>query len=395
MRSRPYVAALLSALVLTACGSQAGPPRPHGPTGSDAPTREAESKKPTRPATSKGPTGSGSPTGPAEKRAKRGDGAELMYRAGGRTSAQNPAFSPDGKSMLFTLFHDGYNAGAAALRVLPPGTDGQPSARAARGGSRTLLDESGQAAVNLPGSSWHPSAGVAFASDRADRDEIWVLPPGGKPARVTRHGGDSGYLEPSFSPRGDWIAFQESVEREEPESADPEDGEGDGDEREEEARPERSALGSLWKVRRDGSGQTRLLNGPATGTDNRQPNWSPRGDRLVFQRREQHSDAWALYVMNADGGGLRRLTAGAGEHTDASWSPDGRSVVFSSTSGGLEIPQIFVMSADGGRPVRVTRNNSYDGAPSWSPDGRWIAFESHPGDEERPTSLWRIRVPGA
>ncbi len=325
----------------------------------------------------------------------RGDGAELMYRASGRSSAQNPAFSPDGKSVLFTLFHDGYNEGAAALRVLSPDAEG-PSGRAARGGSRTLLDESGQAAVNLPGSSWHPSAGVAFASDRVDRDEIWVLPPGGgRPSRVTRHGGDSGYLEPSFSPRGDWIAFQESVEREDPEGSDPQEADPEDGDEEAAARPERSELGSLWKVRRDGSGQTRLLNGPATGTDNRQPNWSPRGDRLVFQRREQHSDGWALYVVNADGSGLRRLTRGAGEHTDASWSPDGRSVVFSSTSGGLEVPQVFVMPADGGRPVRVTRNNGYDGAPSWSPDGRWIAFESHPGDEERPTSLWRIRVPGA
>ncbi|KOG88921.1 hypothetical protein ADK38_17100 [Streptomyces varsoviensis] len=382
MRSRPYVAAFLSALVLTACGSPAEPPRPSG-SGTTGPTGQAESK---------GPTG----RPPAEKRVTRGDGAELVYRADGRSSAQNPAFSPDGTSMLFTLFHDGYNAGPAALRVLPPGPGG-PSGRPARGGPRTLLDEAGQAAVNLPGSSWHPSAGVAFASDRAERDEIWVLPPGGgRPVRVTRHGGDSGYLEPSFSPRGDWIAFQESVEREAPGSAAPEEEDPeDGGEEAAAARPERSALGSLWKVRRDGSGQTRLLDGPATGTDNRQPNWSPRGDRLVFQRREQHSDAWALYVVNADGGGLRRLTTGSGEHTDASWSPDGRSVVFSSTSGGLEVPQIFVMSADGGRPVRVTRGDGYDGAPSWSPDGRWIAFESHPGDEERPTSLWRIRVPGS
>lgn len=273
------------------------------------------------------------------------------------------------------------NEGAAALRVLPVdgGKDGKSGLAPSR--PRTLLDENDRAAVNLPGSSWHPSAGVAFASDRAGRDEVWVLPPGAKqPVRVTEHRGDTGYLEPSFSPDGSWIVFQETAEK--------------GNDRESEDDP--SALGSLWKVRRDGSRPMRLLDGPGTRTDNRQPNWSPKGDRLVFQRRAADSDTWALYVMNADGTGIHRITDVPGEHTDPSWSPDGRSVVFSSTAGGLDTPQIFVVPADGGRPVRVTRNDKgYDGAPSWSPDGRWIAFESHQGDEEHPTGLWRIPAPDA
>ncbi|MFE5867582.1 hypothetical protein ACFQ6V_02885 [Streptomyces roseifaciens] len=355
MRSRLYVATFVAALLLTACSSSEGP----------------------------------QPPGPSDVRAgARADGAELLYRGKGHTSAQNPAFSPDGGSVLFTLFAGGYNEGAAALRVL-----------SLRGGAQsrpgTLLDETDRAAVNLPGSSWHASAGVTFASDReGGRDEVWVMPPGGRPARVTEHGGDSGYLEPSFSPDGAWIVFQES--RESGEGQEGREGrEGAESGTEEEPADGGSALGSLWKVRRDGSGRTRLLDGPATGTDNRQPNWSPKGDRLVFQRRDRGGHAWALYVMNADGSGLRRLTDGAGEHTDPSWSPDGRQVVFSSTAGGLEVPQIFVIPVDGGRPVRVTRNDgSYDGAPSWSPDGRWIAFESHPGDEDRPTALWRIPAPG-
>ncbi|WP_229325995.1 hypothetical protein [Streptomyces sp. UNOC14_S4] len=259
------------------------------------------------------------------------------------------------------------------------GKDGKSGLAPSR--PRTLLDENDRAAVNLPGSSWHPSAGVAFASDRAGRDEVWVLPPGAKqPVRVTEHRGDTGYLEPSFSPDGSWIVFQETAEK--------------GNDRESEDDP--SALGSLWKVRRDGSRPMRLLDGPGTRTDNRQPNWSPKGDRLVFQRRAADSDTWALYVMNADGTGIHRITDVPGEHTDPSWSPDGRSVVFSSTAGGLDTPQIFVVPADGGRPVRVTRNDKgYDGAPSWSPDGRWIAFESHQGDEEHPTGLWRIPAPDA
>ncbi|KEF08450.1 MULTISPECIES: TolB family protein [Streptomyces] len=361
MRRRGWVAGWLGAgaLVLTACGGGGEGP-PHHPS---------ESARPS-PGTADSPSAK-----PAER---RGDGAELIHRESGKGSAQNPAFAPDGKSLLFTVFHGGYNEGAAALRVLPLAhRDGRDSRTAVR----DLLDEHDRAAVNLPGSSWRPSAGVTFASDRAGKDEIWVLRPGGRPERVTEHPGNSGYLEPSFSPDGKWIVFQESVEREDPD--------------EKAALADRSALGSLWKVRRDGTEQTRLVNGPASRTDNREPNWSPRGDRLVFQRRELGSDAWALYVMNADGSGVRKLTTVAGEHTDASWSPDGRSVVFSSTTGGLALPKIFVMPVSGGAPVQVTRDpGTYDGAPSWSPDGRWIAFESHPGSEDRPTSLWRVPAPG-
>ncbi|WP_171166712.1 PD40 domain-containing protein [Streptomyces sp. I05A-00742] len=340
MRKRLFPALLAAALLLTACetGSDPGPGHRDDPR----PSREAGPRAETR-----------------------RDGAELLHRPGGRASAQNPAFSPDGTSLLFTVFHGGYNAGAAALRTLPLGD-------ARRRTPRTLLDESDRAAVNLPGTSWNPSAGVTFASDRAGHDEVWVLRPGGRPQRVTEHDGDTGYLEPSFSPDGQWIVFQESVERE--------DGSG-GD-------------GSIWKVRRDGSRRTRLIDGPGTRTDNRQPNWSPKGDQLVFQRRLRGSDEWGLYVMDADGGRIRPLIRGEGEHTDPSWSPDERSVVFSSTAGGLELPQIFVIPVTGGRPVRVTRHDTaYDGAPSWSPDGKWIAFESHPGGEDRPSALWRVAAP--
>ncbi|MEV4436910.1 hypothetical protein [Streptomyces sp. NPDC049555] len=307
---------------------------------------------------------SGSGPGPAP--APRDDGARLLFRGGAGASAQNPAFSPDGRSLLFTVFHGGYNEGAAALRVLPLDAPGATRSTKKPG---TLIDEDDRAAVNLPGTSWNRSGEVAFASDRAGGpDEVWVLRPGGRPTRITAHEGSSGYLEPSFSPDGRWLVFQESDQRQ---------------------------RGSLWKVRRDGTDAVKLLDGPATGTDNRQPNWSPAGDRLVFQRRATGGGEWALYTIGADGTGLRRITSAPGEHTDPSWSPDGRWVVFSSTAGGLEQPQIFAARADGsGTPVRITRNDAtYDGAPSWSPDGHWIAFESHEGDEDRPTSLWRIPVP--
>ncbi|MEV7353954.1 hypothetical protein [Kitasatospora sp. NPDC091276] len=346
MRTRTFfAAAAVTALLLSGCaesGSEDGPqPRPSR-------------------------AGGAPPTG-GERRA---DGAELLYRAEGGRSAQNPAFAPDGRSVLLTEFSEGYNKGAAALGVLP--LDG---ARA----PQKVLEDPDKAAVNLPGTSWNAATGAfTFATDReSGHDEVWLMTPGGSPERVTRHEDGSGYSEPSFSPDGAWIVFQQSWE--------PEHAAVHGDDAEQD---------SLWKVRRAGGAPLRLVDGKGTGTDNRQPNWSPRGDRIVFQRRAAGGENWALWTVGADGTGLRQVTDVPGEHTDPTWSPDGRYLVFSSNLGDLPNAQVFVVAADGGRPVRVTGDDgSYDGAPSWSPDGKWIAFESAPGGEANPAALWRIPAP--
>ena len=59
-----------------------------------------------------------------------------------------------------------------------------------------------------------------------------------------------------------------------------------------------------------------------------QPRWSPDGQRLAF--RSNRSGSYNLYVMDADGRNLRRLTDHAGNDYDPSWLPDGESVVFAS-----------------------------------------------------------------
>ncbi len=70
-----------------------------------------------------------------------------------------------------------------------------------------------------------------------------------------------------------------------------------------------------------------------------------------------------VYVMDADGGGLRRLTRRPGYDGSPSWSPDGR-VAFSSNVGGRS--GVYVMDARGRGPRYVM-----DGLePDWSPDGR-------------------------
>jgi TolB protein len=292
---------------------------------------------------------------------QRTDGAVRLIEAPSGASDQNPAFSPDGDRIIFTRFEEGYNDGPAGIFLLDltSGDEDRLTRRADR-------DD-----VNLPGSSWNAASGrIAFASDREETDEVWTMDAeGDDPTRVTAGTMDGPSIEPSFSPDGEWVVFEaHSFANEE--------------------------QGSIWKARSDGSDLTQLTDGPEEGTDDRQPNWSPQGDRIVFQRRLADEDNWDLYVMDPDGRDVEAVTSGPAGDTDASWSPDGQAIVYSSDAGELDEPSLFLVAVDGGEPVRLTcASGQYDGAPSWSPDGSTVAFESAPGVDDVPTSLWLIAAP--
>jgi TolB protein len=95
--------------------------------------------------------------------------------------------------------------------------------------------------------------------------------------------------------------------------------------------------------------------------DDRQPNWSPDGDRILFQRLE--SKNLDLYTVAVDGNDLRPLVGAPSSDTDASWSPDGMWIVFSSDYDDLPLPSIFVVRATGGDLICVTHIDAVRTAP--------------------------------
>ena len=72
-----------------------------------------------------------------------------------------------------------------------------------------------------------------------------------------------------------------------------------------------------------------------------------------------------IYVMNADGSNLQRLTDNAGDDTDPDWSPDGRRIVFVSNRDGND--ELYLMNADGSDPRRLTYEKANDWQPAWRP----------------------------
>ena len=128
----------------------------------------------------------------------------------------------------------------------------------------------------------------------------------------------------------------------------------------------------LWVMSADGSGQRALKAGrtPAAFA------WSPDGRRIAFDAED--SDTYRdLYVINADGSGLRRLTRHRLDAVAPVWSPDGREIAVDEYYDGTYA--IWVVSASGGGERRVTPGWRF-GGPAWSRDGRWIAFTNVHGN---------------
>jgi TolB protein len=139
---------------------------------------------------------------------------------------------------------------------------------------------------------------------------------------------------------------------------------------------------------------------------------SPDGRRIVFTSlREGDLD---LYVMDADGSNVRRLTDAPGYDGGAFFSWDGRFIVFRASrpagreeldeyrallARGLVRPRqldIYLMNADGTGLRRVTQLAGANFAPFMHPNGRQIIFASNLHDPAgRSFALYLVNVDGS
>jgi len=105
---------------------------------------------------------------------------------------------------------------------------------------------------------------------------------------------------------------------------------------------------------------------------NSAPTWSPDGSKLAIALSKAGN--YQVYIVNADGSGLRRLSNSSGIDTEPQFSADGQSIYFTSDrSGG---PQIYRMNVNGGDVQRVTFTGTYNISPRISSDGKSLAYIS-------------------
>lgn len=231
--------------------------------------------------------------------------------------------------------------------VLRPGTvvfvsrrDGNPEVYLMRSSGLEPRRLTNHAAADHSPSVSRDGRSVAFVSDRDGNPNIYVMRMDGSGVvRLTEY--DTPDLAPAWSPSSDAVAFV-SV--------------GAG------------GAGDIGVARADGRGVVNLTSHPA---NDHSPAWSPGGTQLAFVSDRDGSPA--VYVMFADGRELRRLTRHAGPDSAPAWSPDGTRLAFAWNG------DIHLMNADGGGLRRLTdrtRAGSATGAyesPLWAPDGRKIA----------------------
>jgi hypothetical protein len=121
------------------------------------------------------------------------------------------------------------------------------------------------------------------------------------------------------------------------------------------------------------------------------PDWSPDGQTLLFE--STLDGKFAIYVIRADGTGLRRLTVDTANNEQPRWSHDGRRIVFSSDRAGHG--DLYVMNADGSGQTRLTTSTGggyYQS--SFSPDGNWVLFQGRSDFRDTRDRVYLIRSDG-
>jgi serine/threonine protein kinase len=249
------------------------------------------------------------------------DGSNLTQLSNMTDGACQPAWSPDGTSLLFTSpcrkkARQYPNAGIYSMNA--DGSDNRPFIVLVGG----VYD-----------ADWS-EAGVAFTYLENNRPSIWKVSESGLgEQRISRS--NSIDSQPSWSPAGDKFVFVNT-----------------------------SSIGSptLFWVFEDG---TYTGANPDQVTRNQlvsSPDWSPTGEFVAYLADNMH-----IFVVKWDAKGFNetKLTI-KGPNADPDWSPDGQWLTFESwqDTGNHDI---YIMRANGSQQTRLTEDPAWDYQPAWRP----------------------------
>ena len=246
---------------------------------------------------------------------------------------------------------------------------------------------------------------IALTTDRQGDSEIYAMDADGTHVRrLTRTRGFDGFG--SYSPDGRkllyyrneggvWVMNANGTGKRNltPASAHNSPGGWSPDSRKIVFSSNRDGNGELYVMNADGSGQRILLTSPSS--EEYAGPWSPDGKTILLGSDRDRN--WEIYAADADGKNLRNLTHSPGidgRFDGMLWSPDSRRILFASTRDTRDDanPELYVMNADGSGVRRLTHLPGEERLLSWSSDGRLIAFDPESGKPR--WAFWVMNVDG-
>jgi TolB protein len=179
---------------------------------------------------------------------------------------------------------------------------------------------------------------IFFVSDRTGHKEIWAMDYDGSNQHQITHLGSIA-LSPRISPDGTRVAFSTITK-------------------------------TGWEIMMYSLELNRPVGFPHFGGTNLSPAWSGDGTKISFSSSRGGDPE--IYVADANGGNLHRMTADKGPDVSPNWNRKTNGQI-AFVSGRTGLPQIYTMEADGTNQQRMT-DQGYAVSPNWSPNGQFLTF---------------------
>lgn len=243
----------------------------------------------------------------------------------------DPAWSPDGRTIVFDSEHD------KVVHIWTMDATGHHMREVSHGPGDDYFP------------AWSPDGGwIAYTSDQLGRSALYMVrPDGSQQHRITRL--DEDVASPDWSPDGRWIAYASN----------------------------RSGTWQVYKIHPDGTHRIRLTNGALGAFD---VAWSPDGRTIVFDDYGPRKgvpplactpvcgvdDNQQVWRVSPDGTGLRQLTALPGYSWTPVWSPDSQQILYSYCAPGSVDCDLHVMNVDGTGDRDISASPTrYEYWPDW------------------------------
>ena len=183
---------------------------------------------------------------------------------------------------------------------------------------------------------------IAYTSYRLTKAALFILNPFEGTITEVQNIGTN--YAPAFSADGKWLAFCSTIE------------EGNAE---------------IYLTSGDGKMKPRKLT--YTKAADTAPSWSPTSRELAFT--SDRGGTPQIYIMDAEGSNVRRVSFGGTYHDAPAWSPTGDMIAYVSRVD--QIFDIYILNLRSNQIIKLTESFARNESPCWSPDGRHLIFTSN------------------